>query len=147
MNVDMNLAVTSSPPPTTTTVPTAPTVATATCCGSVSGDALTDVEATELAAAFKALADPVRLRLVSIIATSPTGEVCACDLPDSLDRSQPTVSHHLTLLVSAGLLDREQRGRWAWFRLRPERLGELSALLSPPPHHPDDHASSERTTS
>lgn len=107
-------------------------IVTATCCGSVSGDALTDAEAQELAAALKALADPVRLRLVSIIATSPTGEVCACDLPDSLDRSQPTVSHHLTLLVNAGLLEREQRGKWAWFRLRYERLGELSALLAPP---------------
>ena len=104
----------------------------ATCCGSVSGDALTDTQATELAAALKALADPVRLRLVSIIATSPTGEVCACDLPDWLDRSQPTVSHHLSLLVNAGLLEREQRGKWAWFRLRYDRLGELSALLAPP---------------
>ena len=112
-----------------------------TCCGSVSGDALTETEAAELAAALKALADPVRLRLVSIIATSPTGDVCACDLPESLDRSQPTVSHHLTLLVNAGLLDREQRGKWAWFRLRYERLGELSALLAPP------HPSPERTPS
>ncbi len=109
-------------------------VAAATCCGSVSGEALTDVQAAELAAALKALADPVRLRLVSIIATSPTGEVCACDLPDSLDRSQPTVSHHLSLLVTTGLLEREQRGKWAWFRLRYERLGELSALLAPPNH-------------
>ena len=141
MNVDMNSRTVTDMPSTDTTVTTA------TCCGSVSGDALTDGEATELAAAFKALADPVRLRLVSIIATSPTGEVCACDLPDSLDRSQPTVSHHLTLLVGAGLLDREQRGKWAWFRLRPERLGELSALLTPPPPHLDDRVSPERTTS
>ena len=104
----------------------------ATCCGSAGGDALTDAQAHELAAALKALADPVRLRLVSIIATSPNGEACACDLPDSLDRSQPTVSHHLSLLVAAGLLEREQRGKWAWFRLQHERLGELSALLAPP---------------
>ncbi len=114
----------------------------ATCCGSVSGDALTESEATELAAALKALADPVRLRLVSIIATSTNGEVCACDLPDSLDRSQPTVSHHLGLLVSAGLLEREQRGKWAWFRLDYERLGEIRALLAPPTDarstHPGD---------
>ena len=103
------------------------------CCGSVAGDALTDDQATELAAALKVLADPVRLRLVSIIATSPTGEVCACDLPDSLDRSQPTISHHLTLLVNAGVLEREQRGKWAWFRLLPERLDELAAVLSSHP--------------
>ena len=103
------------------------------CCGTVTGDALTDGQATELAAALKVLADPVRLRLVSIIATSSTGEVCACDLPDSLDRSQPTVSHHLTLLVNAGVLEREQRGKWAWFRLRRERLDELAAVLSAHP--------------
>lgn len=116
MNVDTNVETISE---------------TATCCGSVNGDALTESEADELAAALKALADPIRLRLVSIIATSPTGEVCACDLPESLERSQPTVSHHLSLLVNAGLLEREQRGKWAWFRLRRARLGELSALLAP----------------
>jgi ArsR family transcriptional regulator, arsenate/arsenite/antimonite-responsive transcriptional repressor len=114
----------------------------ASCCGSVSGDALTDDQATELAAALKVLADPVRLRLVSIIATSPTGEVCACDLPDSLDRSQPTVSHHLTLLVNAGVLEREQRGKWAWFRLLPERLDELAAVLSSRPATPSSGSTS-----
>jgi ArsR family transcriptional regulator len=108
---------------------------TVSCCGSVAGDALTDEQATELAAALKVLADPVRLRLVSIIATSPTGEVCACDLPDSLERSQPTVSHHLSLLVTAGVLEREQRGKWAWFRLRYERLDEIGAVLSSPARH------------
>jgi ArsR family transcriptional regulator len=101
------------------------------CCGSVSGHALSEREATDLADALKALADPVRLRLVSIVATSPTGEVCACDLPDAVDRSQPTVSHHLSLLVDAGVLEREQRGKWAWFRLRPQRLDELSDVLAP----------------
>ncbi len=115
MNVDMNLKT-----------------STTTCCGSATGDALTESQADELAAALKALSDPIRLRLVSIIATSPTGEVCACDLPESLERSQPTISHHLSLLVNAGVLEREQRGKWAWFRLRHERLGELSALLAPP---------------
>jgi ArsR family transcriptional regulator len=83
------------------------------------------------------LADPVRLRLVSIIATSPSSEVCACDLPESLHRSQPTVSHHLSLLVNAGVLDREQRGKWAWFRLCHERLDELGAVLSSPTRDTD----------
>ena len=106
--------------------------AAASCCGSIGGDALTDAQATELATALKALADPVRVRLVSIVATAPSGEVCACDLPDALDRSQPTVSHHLGLLVTAGVLEREQRGKWAWFRLRRERLAELAQLLTPP---------------
>ena len=103
----------------------------ATCCGSTSGSSLSESQATEIAEALKALADPVRVRLVSIIATCPAGEVCACDLPDTLDRSQPTVSHHLSLLVNAGVLEREQRGKWAWFRLKQERLDELAALLSP----------------
>lgn len=114
------------------------------CCGSVAGDALTDAQATELATALKVLADPVRLRLVSIIATSPTGEVCACDLPDSLDRSQPTVSHHLTLLVNAGVIEREQRGKWAWFRLRRERLDELAAVLSSHTQHTTPPSGSTR---
>jgi ArsR family transcriptional regulator, arsenate/arsenite/antimonite-responsive transcriptional repressor len=104
----------------------------ASCCGSVGGDALTDDQSIELANALKVLADPVRIRLVSIIATSPTGEVCACDLPASVDRSQPTVSHHLSLLVDARVIEREQRGKWAWFRLHRERLAELAALLLPP---------------
>jgi ArsR family transcriptional regulator len=113
------------------------------CCGSVAGDALTDDQAHELAASLKVLADPVRLRLVSIIATSPNGEVCACDLPDSLERSQPTVSHHLSMLVNAGVLEREQRGKWAWFRLRHERLDELGAVLSSPTRNA--HTSGSRT--
>lgn len=103
------------------------------CCGTPSGEALTAESADTLAAALKALADPVRLRLVSIIATSNEQEVCACDLPAWLDRSQPTISHHLSILVDAGVLTREQRGKWAWFRLRSERLTELSNVLSPTP--------------
>ena len=78
---------------------------------------------------MKALADPVRLRLVSIVAAAPAGEVCACDLPALLDRSQPTISHHLTQLVQAGMLEREQRGKWAWFRVRDERLLALRDAL------------------
>lgn len=107
-----------------------------TCCGSTSGRSLSEAQANEIAEALKALADPVRVRLVSIIATSPTGEVCACDLPDSVDRSQPTVSHHLSVLVTAGVLEREQRGKWAWFRLKQQRLDELAALLCTPAGSP-----------
>jgi ArsR family transcriptional regulator len=136
----MIVDTTSATSATTATSMTAMTRGAPTCCGSVGGDALTDEQANELAAALKAIADPVRLRLVSLIATSPTGEVCACDLPGSLDRSQPTVSHHLSLLVNAGVLEREQRGRWAWFRLRHERLNELSAVLAPPTAEPADRS-------
>ena len=99
------------------------------CCPSLSSAPLDDGQAAELASILKALADPVRLRLISILAASGTGEVCACDLPELLGRSQPTISHHLSLLVKTGLVEREQRGKWAWFRLRPERLGALGELL------------------
>jgi ArsR family transcriptional regulator len=99
------------------------------CCPPVTAGRLDEKAASDLAAVLKALADPVRLRLVSIIAAAPTGEVCACDLPGLLGRSQPTVSHHLTQLVHAGLIDREQRGKWAWFRLRPDRFAAVRAAL------------------
>jgi ArsR family transcriptional regulator, arsenate/arsenite/antimonite-responsive transcriptional repressor len=99
------------------------------CCSPVTAGRLGEAEAVELAAVLKALADPVRLRLVSLIAAAPAGEICACELPGLLDRSQPTVSHHLTQLVRAGLIDREQRGKWAWFRLRPERFAAIRAAL------------------
>ena len=99
------------------------------CCSPVTSGVLDEAEAEELAAVLKALADPIRLRLVSIIAASHTGEVCACELPEALNRTQPTVSHHLGQLVKAGLIDREQRGKWAWFRLRPEGLAAIRAAL------------------
>lgn len=99
------------------------------CCASLRTDHLTEVDAEALAGVLKALADPVRLRIVSMIASSDTGERCACELPEALDRSQPTVSHHLSLLVSAGVLEREQRGKWAWYRLRPQQLEAIASLL------------------
>lgn len=106
---------------------------TALCCPPLTAGVLDEDAATELAGVLKALADPVRLRLVSAIAAAESGEVCACDLPELLGRTQPTVSHHLTQLVRAGLLDREQRGKWAWFRLRPDGLAALRAALGDTP--------------
>jgi ArsR family transcriptional regulator, arsenate/arsenite/antimonite-responsive transcriptional repressor len=99
------------------------------CCEPVAESALTEDQAVDLAAAFKVLADPVRLRLFSLVATAPGGEVCACDLPEPLGRSQPTVSHHLRVLTEAGLLTREQRGRWAWFSADTTRLAVLRDAL------------------
>jgi ArsR family transcriptional regulator, arsenate/arsenite/antimonite-responsive transcriptional repressor len=99
------------------------------CCPPFLRIELGEDEAEELAAVMKALADPVRLRLVSTVANAASGEVCACDLPALLGRSQPTMSHHLGQLVQAGILDREQRGKWAWFRLRRDRLEQLGALF------------------
>ena len=100
-----------------------------TCCSPVMAAPLSEAEADDLAALLKALADPVRLQLVSLIASAPNGEMCTCDLPELVRRSQPTVSHHLSILVAAGFVDREQRGKWAWFRMRPERLATLRAAL------------------
>jgi ArsR family transcriptional regulator len=101
------------------------------CCAPVTSAVLDEVEATGLADAFKVLADPARLRLLSLVASSPAGEACACDLVEPLGRSQPTVSHHLSLLVEAGMLSREKRGKWAWYRIVPERLEMLRAALAP----------------
>jgi ArsR family transcriptional regulator len=101
------------------------------CCPPVFRVPLEEDEAVELAEVLKAMADPARLRLLSIIAAAPGGEVCACDLVEPLGRSQPTVSHHLSQLVRAGLISREQRGKWAWFRLNDERVAALRDCLAP----------------
>ena len=101
------------------------------CCPPLLAAPLDEHDAVELAGVLKALADPVRLRLVSMIAAAPAGEVCACDLAAPLGRSQPTVSHHLSQLVAAGILDREQRGRWAWFRVRLDGIAAVRAALAP----------------
>jgi ArsR family transcriptional regulator len=99
------------------------------CCEPVLTAPLTEGDAEGLAAALKVLADPARLRLLSLVANAPGGEVCACDLVEPLGRSQPTVSHHLSVLTDAGLLVRERRGRWAWYRAVPERLAALAGAL------------------
>ncbi|MCU0260979.1 MAG: metalloregulator ArsR/SmtB family transcription factor [Ilumatobacteraceae bacterium] len=109
------------------------------CCAPLGADVIDDEQAHQLAAVMKALADPVRLRLVSIVAAAPGHEVCACDLPELLDRSQPTTSHHLSLLVRAGVLEREQRGKWAWFRLRHDQLRAVGDILAPSAVR-DDHS-------
>lgn len=101
------------------------------CCSPVTGGVLDEAEAAELAALFKVLADPARLRLLSLVAAAEAGEACACDLVEPVGKSQPTVSHHLSLLVDAGLLEREKRGKWAWYRIVPERLAMLRDALAP----------------
>jgi ArsR family transcriptional regulator, arsenate/arsenite/antimonite-responsive transcriptional repressor len=99
------------------------------CCGSVLEAPLQPAEAATLAATFAALSDPARLRLLSLIAAQPEGQ-CACDLVEPLGKSQPTVSHHLKVLYEAGLVDREKRGTWVWYRVVPERLAALRVALS-----------------
>jgi len=108
-------------------------VETTSCCTPVTDQALSPAEAEELAGDFKVLADPVRLRLLSIIASVPQGEVCACDLIDPIGRSQATVSHHLSVLAKAGLVTREQRGKWAWFSIAPERAQFVRTILDRQP--------------
>jgi ArsR family transcriptional regulator len=102
------------------------------CCSPVLGEVLTVTEAESLAAVLKAIAEPTRLRLVSLVAAHADGEACVCDLTEPVGLSQPTVSHHLKILVDAGVLQREQRGKWAYYKLVPETLVSVSDLLTPP---------------
>jgi len=99
------------------------------CCSPVRSDVLDEDQAAVLATSFAALADPIRLRLLSFIAASGGDEVCACDLLAPSGRSQPTVSHHMKILVDAGLIEREKRGLWVWYRLVPSHLDALRAVL------------------
>jgi ArsR family transcriptional regulator len=92
-------------------------------------DRSTPDEAVGLATALKALADPARLRLLSLIQAQPGGEACVCHLTEPLGLTQPTVSHHLKVLLGAGLVEREQRGSWAFFRVIPGQLQTLRELL------------------
>ena len=101
----------------------------AVCCSPVTGGVLEPAQAERLAHIFKALGDPTRVRLVSLIATHEGAEACVCDLTDPVGLSQPTVSHHLKLLVDAGLLAREQRGRWSFYRIVDGALDNLAQAL------------------
>jgi ArsR family transcriptional regulator len=113
--------------PTTKLRPRAGHVDKPACRPSVTAAPLGEQDATSLARLLSALADPVRLRLVSIVASG--GEVCSCDLEAPLAKSQPTISHHTTILAEAGILVGEKRGRWVWWRVAPERLAELRQAL------------------
>jgi ArsR family transcriptional regulator len=97
------------------------------CCASVVESPLSESEAVELAHVLAALGDPVRLRLLSLVAAED--EVCSCDLEAPLDRSQPTVSHHTKILADAGLIVGDRRGRWTWWKVVPERLVALQRAL------------------
>jgi ArsR family transcriptional regulator, arsenate/arsenite/antimonite-responsive transcriptional repressor len=99
------------------------------CCASVLESPLSQSDAEDLARAFAALADPVRLRLLSLVAEA--GEICACDLRGPLGKAQPTVSHHTKALADAGLLRGERRGRWVWWSVVPERVARLADALAP----------------
>jgi ArsR family transcriptional regulator len=99
------------------------------CCAPLLAAPLADADADQLAQAFKALADPVRLKLLSLIAAAPEGTACSCDLEEPVGKSQPTVSHHLSLLADAGLITKEKVGRWVNCSVVPERLAQLRDVL------------------
>lgn len=99
------------------------------CCAPLVREPLGQADAEQLAVTLKALADPARLRLLSIVASSEDQEACVCDLIDPIGLSQPTVSHHLKVLTEAGFLSRSKRGTWAYYRLLPDALEQVSGLL------------------
>ena len=102
------------------------------CSPPLTGEPLSEALAADLAQVFKALGDPVRLRLVSLIGAHQGGEVCVCDLTTAFDLTQPTISHHLKVLRQAGIIDSERRGTWVYYRLVPAALERTAALLTAP---------------
>ncbi len=100
------------------------------CCPAVLAAPLSEDAAAMLAGDFAVLADPVRLRLLSLLTSAPAGEACVCELVEPLERSQPTVSHHLKILTDAGLIVGEKRGRWVWYRALPSKLAQLRDALA-----------------
>lgn len=101
------------------------------CCTPLFEGVIDEVEAREMAPVLGALADPVRLRIVSMLAAAPDGVACGCDLEGPLGLAQPTVSHHLKILREAGLVEGRRQGRWVYYRVVPERLEEIRDALSP----------------
>ncbi|MGP4099844.1 metalloregulator ArsR/SmtB family transcription factor [Nonomuraea sp. KM90] len=107
------------------------TAVTIQCCAPIAREPLTEGAATELASMLKAVADPVRLRLLSMIGSHAGGEACVCDLTDAFDLTAPTISHHLKVLRTAGLIDGERRGTWVYYRIIPEAVNKLGTLFAP----------------
>ena len=105
---------------------------TAACCAPLTAQPLSMEQAEQVAPLLKALADPVRLRLMSLVASREGGEACICDLNDAFDLSQPTISHHMKVLHEAGLVGRDKRGVWVYYRVRPQALAGLAALIGCP---------------
>src|SRR5580765_8235688 len=99
------------------------------CCQPLAREPMSRDQAEQIAPLMKALADPVRLRLLSLVASHEQGEACVCDLTDAFDLSQPTISHHLKVLHDSGLLDREKRGVWVYYRARVDALNNLGTLI------------------
>jgi len=105
---------------------------TASCCATLTAQPLSMEQHEQIAPLLKALADPVRLRLLSLVASHEGGEACICDLNEAFELSQPTISHHMKVLHEAGLVDRDKRGVWVYYRIRPQALAALAALIGCP---------------
>ena len=106
---------------------------TAACCAPLTAAPLSLEQAGQVAPLLKALADPVRLRLMSLVASHEGGEACICDLTEAFELSPPTISHHMKVLHEAGLVDRDKRGVWVYYRIRPQALARLGTLIGCPP--------------
>jgi len=106
-------------------------VETVACCSPLTREPLSAEQAEQVAPLLKALADPVRLRLLSLVASHENGEACVCDLTDAFDLSQPTISHHLKVLHEVGLLDRSKRGVWVFYAVRRDAMADLATLIGP----------------
>lgn len=111
------------------TAPTSTSTSTATSCCGTAIAVLDGEHAAALADRLGALGDPVRLQILSMLAASPTGEVCACDFVGPIERSQPTISHHLKVLSESGIIDGDKRGRWIWYRLAPDGVANVVSSL------------------
>ncbi|WP_433501154.1 metalloregulator ArsR/SmtB family transcription factor [Sphaerimonospora sp. CA-214678] len=107
------------------------TAVTGRCCAPITREPLSPDDAAELAVLLKAAADPVRLRLLSMIGSHPGGEACVCDLTDAFDLTAPTISHHLKVLRTAGLIESERRGTWVYYRIVPTAIARLGTLFTP----------------
>jgi len=123
----------TGPVTTTLTLSRAATAESGVCCSPIVGDVLSAADAETLASTLKAVAHPARLRLLSLIAAHQGGEACVCDLTEPVGLTQPTVSHHLKVLVDAGLLTRDKRGIWAYYAVIPAALDALAAVLTTRP--------------
>lgn len=102
------------------------------CCAPLLSGRLNPAEAAQMAAVFRVLGEPARLQIISLIAAQPAGEVCVCELTEPLGLSQPTISHHLKVMYEAGLLHKERRGNWIYYKLVPEQIEALRNMLSIP---------------
>lgn len=100
------------------------------CCAPLAREPMTSDQAEKVSSLLKAIADPVRLRLMSIVLSHEGGEACVCDLTPAFDLSQPTISHHLKVLHAAGLLDREKRGVWVYYKAKPEAMTAMTSLFA-----------------